>query len=100
MLEGHAARAGPQIPGKGNAVEGYEDFEECLDGPQDCEGQVFARAALSGSGCAYVRCERHFEEYLARVGPRMAELRHRYPDSATPPSWFDPTYAGEVWDLD
>jgi hypothetical protein len=30
----------------------------------------------------------------------MAELRQHYPDSATPPSWFDPSIAGEVWDLD
>jgi len=81
-------------------MEHYGDFEECLDGPQDCEGEVFARGALSGSRCAYARCERHFEEYVARVGPRMAELRQHYPDSTTPPSWFDPSIAGEVWDLD
>lgn len=81
-------------------MEHYGDFEECLDGPQGCEGEVFARAALSGSGCAYVRCDKHFDDHVARVGPRMAELREQYPDSAMPPSWFDPAYAGEVWDCD
>ena len=31
---------------------------------------------------------------------RLNEFDRRYPDSATPPSWFDPTYAGESWDED
>ncbi len=37
-------------------MEHYGDFEECLDGPQDCEGEVFARGALSGSRCVALCC--------------------------------------------
>jgi|TARA_Y100000310_G_C20432547_1_gene692160 hypothetical protein len=27
-----------------------------------------------------------------------ARIDRDYPDSPNPPEWFDPTYAGEVWD--
>jgi hypothetical protein len=71
----------------------------CLehDDSADCAGEVSYYPALSGSGSAYPRCESGYEEYVARVQPKMDEVRERYPDSEFAPSWFDPTYAGESW---
>lgn len=66
----------------------------------ECEGDVGYYMALSGSGESYPRCEKGYEEYVARVQPQMDEIRSRYPDSSFAPSWFDPTYAGERWDED
>jgi hypothetical protein len=71
---------------------------ECLDGPDGCRGEVFARSTLSGSGDAYYRCGRHYETYVDRVQPVMDEIRQRYPERA--PADFDPAYAGERWDGD
>ncbi|AEK07141.1 hypothetical protein JOEDIRT_122 [Mycobacterium phage JoeDirt] len=73
---------------------------DCLEGPEGCAGDVFMYEALSGSGERYPRCERHYAEYYARVWPKMEETRKRYPDTDTPPDWFDPTYAGERWNED
>ncbi len=79
----------------------YEDHDDCLDSRQGgCEGEAYPRPALSGSGLTYVRCEKHFQDYLGRVGPKIAETRRRYPDSDTPPGWFDAGYAGEQWNDD
>jgi hypothetical protein len=39
-------------------------------------------------------CEFHLDESAAR----NEEHRRIYPDSDTPPSWFDPANAGETWD--
>jgi hypothetical protein len=44
---------------KGNIMAVYGDGE-CLDGPDGCEGEVFARSTLSGSGDAYYRCDHGF----------------------------------------
>ena len=74
--------------------------DDCLDGPNGCAGETFQRAALSGSGMYYPRCDTHYDAYVDRLGPVMEDTRRRYPDSATPPDWFDPTYAGESWDED
>ena len=63
-------------------------------------GVVALVVALSGSGLNYVRCEKHYQDYLERVGPKIAETRRRYPDSDTPPGWFDASYAGEHWNDD
>ena len=76
------------------------DPEACLDGPDGCTGATFPRPALSGSGVYYPRCDGHYGAYVERVQPRMDEIRRRYPDTDTPPDWFDPTYAGERWDDD
>ena len=46
----------------------------------------------------FPRCENHYVEYAARVDPKHAETRRRYPVSA--PADFDPSYAGERWDED
>jgi hypothetical protein len=72
---------------------------DCLehDNPADCVGPINEYPALSGSGSAYPRCERGYAEYVERVQPQIDAARDRYPDTPTPPSWFDPTYAGESW---
>lgn len=76
-----------------------DEEPECLehDDPADCEGPVLYRPALSGSGESYPRCDKGYDEYVTRVQPRMDAIRERYPDTPTPPDWFDPTYAGESW---
>jgi hypothetical protein len=69
----------------------------CVDaefGPGPCNGTVYEYDALSGSGFTYPRCEHHYETYRNRLQPTM----DRWRDSEQPPHWFDPEYAGEVWD--
>jgi hypothetical protein len=74
---------------------GIHDDRECLDGPDGCGGDTFPRAALSGSGERYSRCDVHYEAYAERLTPRMAEIRSRYPEMAPPD--FDFMAAGERW---
>lgn len=76
----------------------YGTDSECLDGPQGCEGEVFPRAALSGSGERYTRCDRHWASYYEHTAPKMDAIRSRYPDMAPPD--FDPLAAGERWSED
>jgi hypothetical protein len=52
------------------------------------------RASLSGTGTPIARCDKHWSKRL----DRQEEIRKDYPDSPVPPSWFDPSYAGESWD--
>lgn len=75
-------------------------MHDCLDGPVGCKGETFERYSLSGSGMTFPRCEKHYDEYVNRVQPQIDEINERYPDSDIPPSWFDPTYAGEHWNDD
>jgi len=71
----------------------------CLDQRESaCEGEVYPREALSGSGLRYERCDKHYREYCERLNPVMADIRSRYPEHA--PADFDPMYAGERWDED
>ena len=65
---------------------------KCLDGPKGCEGDVEYRMALSSTGVQFSRCEKHWDERLQK----QDEIYARYP--VTPPSDFDPAYAGERWD--
>jgi hypothetical protein len=65
-----------------------------------CEGEVYERQTLSGSGMTFPRCDKHYAEYVERTQPKIDEVRKRYPDSDVPPDWFDPTYAGERWSED
>ena len=60
-----------------------------------CEGEVIEYWSRSGATKA-PRCEAHWIEHN-RILDGVAQ---RYPDSSTPPAWFDPTYAGERWDDD
>ena len=64
-------------------------------GKTPCRGPVEYRTTPDRTdGKSFLRCEAHFEERLAD-SERILELT-----SATPPSWFDPTYAGERWEED
>lgn len=65
---------------------------ECLDGPNDCEGAVEYRMALSGTGRSFPRCDKHWSDRL----DVQEGINRRYP--VTAPSDFDPYYAGESWD--
>ena len=69
--------------------------EECLgsdDTDEVCAGPVELRTPMSPTGISYPRCELRLD--------LEDRLRRDYPDSAEPPSWFDPSYAGETWDDD
>lgn len=66
----------------------------CLEHSDDCQGTVEYRMPLSGTGRAFPRCDYHWELRLDRQ-----QSLNEY-NSPTPPSWFDPSYAGEHWDED
>lgn len=67
------------------------------DDPENgCDGKTELRAALSGTGIPYPRCDKHWAARLVLE----SELRQRYPDSDIPPADFDPAYAGERWNED
>ena len=69
----------------------------CLDRHEGgCEGEIEYRHPLSATGKAFPRCDKHWEARLLV----QERINNRYPDSDTPPSWFDPAYAGERWDED
>lgn len=68
--------------------------DDCLNGPEGCEGEVEYRHPLSGTGRPFPRCEKHWDERLTE----QERITSAYPDSPSPPDWFDPAYAGETWD--
>lgn len=70
---------------------GYSDTR-----PDECKGAVEYRMSMSATGISYPRCDKHFSERL----DTQERLRRDYPDSSTPPAWFDSSYAGECWDDD
>lgn len=74
------------------------DHSDCLDGPSGCEGEIFERPTMSGSGDTYPRCDKHYEAYVERLTPVMDDIRRRYPEQA--PADFDPFYSGEQWNED
>ena len=59
-----------------------------------CDGNL--RERWTDLGTRIVECQHHMSKSL-QWNQEMAE---RYPDSTTPPTWFDPTIAGERWDDD
>lgn len=67
---------------------------ECIDGPDGCKGPTEYRMALSGTGRAFPRCDKHWSDRLDLED----RINERYPTHA--PSDFDPSYAGEHWDED
>lgn len=69
---------------------------ECLNFDQgNCEGEVLTVVSRSG-----LTTSNKCRACLDRLDAALRGVDERYPDSATPPSWFDPTYAGETWDED
>lgn len=85
-----------------NQFVDHAAVSECVehDDPADCAGEINEYPALSGSGFTYPRCGRGYQEYVERVQPQLDAIRSRYPDTPTPPAWFDPAYAGETWEDD
>jgi len=72
----------------------WEDAE-CLDSHKGgCAGEVLLRPSLTGTGLAIARCDAHWQ---ARLEWQEEHVKV-YPDSSTPPDWFDPAAAGERWD--
>ena len=66
----------------------------CLDGPDDCSGDVEYRMALSATGKSFPRCDHHWELRL----DTQERINRDYPDSPVAPAWFDEADAGEHWD--
>lgn len=66
----------------------------CLQENEDCRGPVemYMRSDMK----SFPRCEYH---QAKREEARENSLE-RYADSDVPPSWFDPSYAGEHWEDD
>jgi hypothetical protein len=79
----------PRAPGDHTAKTANE---ECLDGPEGCEGHTEYREPLSATGKPFPRCDKHWDQRLQK----QDEINQRYPQNA--PSDFDPGYAGERWD--
>jgi len=74
--------------------DNYLTHDDCLEGPEGCEGAVEYRMPLSGTGKAFPRCDKHWEQRL----DKQEDINRRYPVNA--PQDFDPSYAGEHWDED
>lgn len=64
----------------------------CISDSRECAGAVEYRTPLSGSGRAFPRCDKHWQDRI----DLEHDVRRRYP--ATAPADFDPSYAGERWD--
>lgn len=64
--------------------------EECLDGPDGCEGEKGYHSINMGRG--FIRCAKHWDERLDKQ-VHIDELM-----SPHPAPWFDESYAGERWE--
>ena len=72
--------------------------QDCLDyGRTPCQGQVEYRMPLSGTGRAFPRCEKHWEE---RLDEQERIERTYHVNSPAPPPGYDYLDAGEYWDED
>lgn len=70
--------------------------EKCLHFPSaNCAGHTMPRTSRSGLTHS-LKCE----GCQQALDKELDKIERRYPDSSTPPSWFDETYAGETWDED
>lgn len=70
--------------------------DDCIqhgDPESPCRGAVHWHSIDPGRSSAHPRCEKHWAERLERRENSI----ERYADSDIPPSWFDPSYAGERW---
>lgn len=63
--------------------------------PDQCAGPVLSVVSRSG-----LTTSNKCQACRDRLDAAMESIDHIYPDTSTPPSWFDPTYAGETWDED
>lgn len=59
-------------------------------------GMVEYHSVDPGVAKPFPRCEHH---WARRLEAREKSIE-RYENSDVPPSWFDPTFAGESWDGD
>lgn len=71
---------------------------KCIEasGERACVGETVYRESLSGTGTPIARCAGHWERRLVE----QERINRTYPDSPNPPSWFDPSAAGEHWNDD
>jgi hypothetical protein len=74
-------------------IEIPHEAEECLEYNDDCQGPVELHTVGSATR-AWPRCRHHADQRYERYENSI----ERYADSDVPPSWFDPSYAGESWD--
>ena len=75
--------------------------EECLgfgDERVPCKGTVEYRWNGYNDGKSSLRCAAHGDAQIDRANDPNSVAK--YADSDVPPSWFDPTIAGERWDED
>lgn len=79
------------------------DYEDCVDGPEDCEGELGEYSSRTGETRS-IRCDFHLDAYDVRMDELERKLQERYPGYDVPgspaPEWLDPAYAGERWDED
>lgn len=76
-------------------VEG--DPLRCLEaGSGECRGAVERWWNGDPEGKTWPRCEKHQRAREARKANSMEQ----YANCINPPSWFDPSYAGEQWNED
>lgn len=89
-----------EIERRVNAGEWEPEHLECADAgnPDDpCDtGPVEYRMSNTRTQRSSPLCARHQRQRL----DRMREIDARYPDSDSPPEWFDESYAGERWNDD
>lgn len=72
---------------------------QCLNRRRDdhtCQGFVTGQPSRAGTGTMIYRCQAGHDASEAHA----RKVRERYPDTDTPPGWFDPTAAGERWNDD
>lgn len=74
-----------------DSVRAFKTDEECIEGPEGCEGSVELRYPGYGHR-SFPRCEKHGEARLKRE----EENRRRY--FGPEPADFDPLDAGERWE--
>lgn len=63
-------------------------------GDATCRGPVEYRMPLSGTGRSFPRCDKHWEERLAKE----ERISRDYPDGPGAPAWVDSGNAGERWE--
>jgi hypothetical protein len=69
--------------------------EDCMEYSHrdECSGSVMFHLR-TGDLSVWPRCVKHGKAWQKE----QDRIERTYPDSPNPPAWFDPAYAGEVWD--